>query len=643
MRREGPSRTTALLAIVTTILALTSVAVPALAGGQAYRAFTADSYWNTPLPLDAPRHADSDRIISFLKQDNVQDGCVMLMGAGSDTWGNPVYWADRDDPTYDIVESRWSLPDAFDSLRIPRGAQSSRNSDAELVIFDRVAGTVAWLWDAVYDQTNDSWSAGAGSISYLGSNGLDGRLPESDEPRNGGSQRGLNGAVTAVRYDEATAGAIEHVLKIAVNTARSDAIFPMIRSDGTTDHVHAPPQGTRMRIKPSVDLSRFDLHPQAQVIARALQDYGAVVGDSTGAPVALKLEDTVAQGRGQLWQLTKQALCSIPIEAFEVIDHTYRPPAGATAPSSTVEEPVEVERLSGATRIETAVEISRIGWDTSETVIIARSDDPADALAGSALAASMGAPLLVAGPEQLQQVVADEIRRLGASQAVLLGGTAALSGDLEAAVQRLGPEVQRVQGATRIETAALIADRLRPAPGGTAFLVGGAAWQDALAVAGLTARDAASGEPRPLLLTGGTLSDATKQVIDRWQIEEIVAVGSRDAVPDAVLDALRNDGRRTTRVGSSDPYHTSRAVADLDLRRGASELVIATGERFPDGLAAGAFAGRRDAVLVLVPDALDGEASTWLDGVNGIRRVSVAGGPVAVSDAVVRGVVESLG
>lgn len=642
MRQDGISRAAALVSIVALLAALAVVVSPAHAAGEAYRAFTSDSYWNTPLPADAPRHPDSDGIISFLQQDNVKDGCVLLTGAESDTWGNPVYWADDGDPVYDVAESRWSLPAGFEALRIPVGAEPSRNSDAELVVFDRAAGTVAWLWDAEYDAASDRWSAGAGSIAHLGSNGLDGRLAESDEPRNGGSQRGLNGAVSQVRYDEVTAGAIRHVLKIAVNTARSEAVFPMIRSDGTTDHAYAPPQGARMRIKPSVDLSRFDLHPQAQVIARALQDYGAVVGDSSGAPIALKLEDTVAEGRGQLWQLAKQALCSIPIDAFEVIDHGYRPPVGSTAPSETTQAPVDVQRLSGVTRIETAVEISRSGWDRSDEVVLARSDDPADALAGSALAASLDAPLLVAGPTELQPIVSDEIRRLGARRAVLLGGTSALSPDVVTALRAAGLTVDRVYGPTRIDTAAAIADRLRPAAGGTAFLVGAASWPDALAAAGHTARDASAGAPRPLFLTWGTLSDATRTALERWKVAEVVAVGGQDTVPPGVVDALQRDGLEVTRVGSSDPYDTSRSVADLDLRRGATTLILATGEKFPDGLAAGAFAGRRDAALVLVPETLDRGTSEWLAELNGIDEVIVAGGTAVVSDAVVGDVVSAL-
>jgi hypothetical protein len=53
---------------------------------------------------------------------------------------------------------------------------------------------------------------------------------------------------------------------------------------------YAPPEGARIRIKPSIDLSTFDLSPQAMTIARALQEYGAVIGDQSGGPASLKLE-----------------------------------------------------------------------------------------------------------------------------------------------------------------------------------------------------------------------------------------------------------------------------------------------------------------------------------------------------------------
>lgn len=289
-----------------------------------FRAFSADSAWNRLLPTDAPVHPDSQRIVANIKANNVNNGCVLLSGTGTNQWGTPIYWAGAGDPTYAVQKTRYYLPPEFASLRIPRGAKPMAADDREMTVYDLERGYVAWLYEAVYDAANDRWAASGGSIAYLGSNGVLGSLAGSDEKRNTGSHRGLNGAVVAARYDEVKAGAIEHALRIGVRGASTGFLWPMSGSDGRSTDPYAPKQGSRLRIQPGIDLSSYRLAPDALVLARALQRYGAIVGDSTGSPVELKLEDTVQQGRGQLWNLPQNALCAVPIEAFEVLSESYR-------------------------------------------------------------------------------------------------------------------------------------------------------------------------------------------------------------------------------------------------------------------------------------------------------------------------------
>ena len=68
------------------------------------------------------------------------------------------------------------------------------------------------------------------------------------------------------------------------------------------------------------------LSPQALVIGRALQHYGIYLGDSSGT-TALKLEGTVAEGRGQLWRLPADALCRLPFTPryWQVVAPGYSP------------------------------------------------------------------------------------------------------------------------------------------------------------------------------------------------------------------------------------------------------------------------------------------------------------------------------
>jgi hypothetical protein len=302
-----------------------TTATNSTAGTAPYRAFVSDSFWNTPLPANAPVDPNSSAIIAWLKSDNDPD-YLKLSGTGSSgTWGMPIYWAGRGDPTWDVANScSQKQPREFNSVRIPVGAEPDPTSDAAMTVFDRNRGIVYGFHKAHFDAQTQRWKACGGTVYYLSSLGLDGRLPQSDAPRNFG-HRGFPPPTWAVRLDEIQAGSINHVLKIAVHHTGCEHVFPAVGDECGTRAADAPPEGTRIRIKPSVDLNQLHLSPAALVIATALQRYGAVIGDQSGGCPVLKLENTVAEGRGQRWQgrLTTNALANIPLGLFEVIKLGY--------------------------------------------------------------------------------------------------------------------------------------------------------------------------------------------------------------------------------------------------------------------------------------------------------------------------------
>jgi hypothetical protein len=291
--------------------------------GGPYRAFSDDSYWNTPVPSNAPIDPRSGNYVGYLKRNNVGN-FVMLSGADRDGfWGTPIYWADTSDPTYQVKSTRYYVPPEFTALRIPRGAKPDPSSDAEMMIYDLAKGYVAALWLAKYDPYSDTWTAGGGDVFYVGSNGLDGRLPESDEHRNTGAHRGAAPPIFAIRLDEVQAGSINHVLKVAIPNPNRSFVFPMTGSDGHSTDPNAPPEGARFRLKRSIDLDRMNLTPAQYAVAKAAQDYGFVVTDVSGAPVAAGLENVVAEGRGWRWNgvLAWDSLRVFPLDAYEFIQN----------------------------------------------------------------------------------------------------------------------------------------------------------------------------------------------------------------------------------------------------------------------------------------------------------------------------------
>jgi hypothetical protein len=303
-----------------------SVALLALAGLPAtasspYRAFKPSSYWNRPLPAAAPIDPNSAGMIAFLKSDNTMNYLHLAGTTSNGMWGNPIYRSKSPDETYDIVNSCGNKqPPEFGTMRIPAGAQPDPTTDAAMTVYDRSKGLVYAMWQTSYNASNDTWSACGGTVYYLASNGLDGSLAQSDQKSNDG-HRGVPPSSFAVRYDEISTGVINHVLKIAVNTTKCSHVFPMVGDECGTSVADAPPEGTRIRIKRSVDVTKLGLSPSAMVIARTLQTYGAVIGDQSGGPVTLKVENTVAEGKGFLWSgvLSASSLAAIPLDDFEVI------------------------------------------------------------------------------------------------------------------------------------------------------------------------------------------------------------------------------------------------------------------------------------------------------------------------------------
>jgi hypothetical protein len=292
----------------------------AAAAGTPYRAFRR-SYWNREIPGAVGRASRSAEIMGFIKATS-SHRYVRLGGTSqSGDFGLPIYWAKAGDPTHDVVGT--SLPPEFNRLRIPRGATADATPDGAMCVFDRGRGWVALLFRATFSA--GKWHADGGAIHRLASNGLDAqwrRCPNHDRRNRG--HRGLPGAVAAIRYDEVAAGSIPHAVRIAVPTTSHGSVFPMVSSDGSSGAPAAPPEGARLRIKPAVDLDRLrrlgKLSRSGLVVARCLQRYGAVVSDE-GGDTTVKVEHTVAEGRGWLWRrkLNADSLRAIPLDDFEVI------------------------------------------------------------------------------------------------------------------------------------------------------------------------------------------------------------------------------------------------------------------------------------------------------------------------------------
>ena len=301
------------------------------------------------------------------------------------------------------------------------------------------------------------------------------------------------------------------------------------------------------------------------------------------------------------------------------------------------------QQVAGATRVETAAGVSRATFPSADTVVLARADRDPDALAGAPLAAVHGAPLLLTGTDALHPVAAEEIARLGASRAILLGDRTALSDRVATDLGDRGLTVTRVAGADRFATARAVAQQMPTHAGERrAFVVAGAhhdpgrGWPDAVAAAGLAAylRD-------PLLLvTDDRLPSATLAALQERSVTRVTIVGGTAAVSEGVQRDLEQHGFAVDRLAGGNRYATSVVVANAAVGNGASPATtwLTTGRNWPDALASAPAVAAAGGVLLLDPgDDTDGSspALRWLsDHAARVSRVPIAGGPDVVAPSV---------
>lgn len=290
------------------------------------------------------------------------------------------------------------------------------------------------------------------------------------------------------------------------------------------------------------------------------------------------------------------------------------------------------QRIAGASRYHTAVEISQYGWkdNSADTIIIARGDSFPDALAGTPLAYALNAPILLTDSKLAANTI-NEIDRLGAKQAIILGGESAVSQQVADKLKSLGLNVKRIAGSGRYETARAIADEVnKHAVTNTdkVILAYGLDFPDALAIAPYAAQNG-----YPILLTEtNQLPGATKAFLNQaTNVEEIIIVGGEKVVNEKLAKQLENKYKVTRKSGSG-RYETAAEI--MKIYDNPSKAFIANGKSFADALTGSVLAAKEGAPLLLVEkDNVPKATRNMLDRYD-IGMVTVLGGPNVISEKV---------
>lgn len=276
----------------------------------------------------------------------------------------------------------------------------------------------------------------------------------------------------------------------------------------------------------------------------------------------------------------------------------------APATDASLEAYTEVP-IAGADRFGTAVAASQAAFASGAAcVVIATGRNWPDALGGAALAGVKEGPILLSDTNDVPDGTMTEIIRLGAAEAIILGGTGAVGPAAEAELKtRLGTDkVTRIGGANRYQTAQMVAQATVDANSewdGTAFCATGANFPDALAAAPIAA---AMGWP--IYLSETDHLGATKGAMQAAGVQIAMILGGTGAISSAVESDLGATFGGVERLAGDNRYETAVEVATfgvLDCGLVWDSLAIATGQDFPDALTGGVLQGRDNSVMLLTP------------------------------------------
>lgn len=256
--------------------------------------FPAGSPFNTRID-QAPLDAESDAIIQYLESHHTADArfqvdfSLTILNADAQTprmQFTPT--EDHYDPDCDLA----ALPVPPDgALEGEDGYECTSDGDCHLIVVDSDECKLYEMWRA--NIVGDQFAGGCLAIWDLSQ-----VYPPTGrgEYCTSADAAGFPIATLAFNADEVAAGAIQHAIRFILpnDLIRSDVyVHPGTHSTGATSGpADAPPYAVRIRLKAEVDISA--LTPGAQVVGRALQQYGMLLADGGNVTFTAASDRTTA-------------------------------------------------------------------------------------------------------------------------------------------------------------------------------------------------------------------------------------------------------------------------------------------------------------------------------------------------------------
>lgn len=287
-----------------------------------------------------------------------------------------------------------------------------------------------------------------------------------------------------------------------------------------------------------------------------------------------------------------------------------------------------VHRIEGTNRYLTSIEVSQKSFDNSDWVIIVSGESATDSLLAGPLSVRLQAPILLAKKDGLTNELVNEIKRLGASNAMIVGGTLPIPEEIGKDLEALGLNTQRLGGKDRFETSVLVDAKVRE----ISRVYDKAVIANAFTVFDALSMGSSAGKMGVgiLLNDGKSISHIESALTN---VDSVVLLGGDFVEAKSVEDALDSKNIKVERIFGATRYETAAAIANR-FYDNSSTVILSNGVKPYDALSGTSLATKYDAPLLLTSADILNDATREYLVANSPNTAYVLGGVLAIKESV---------
>ncbi|AWI05061.1 alpha/beta fold hydrolase [Clostridium drakei] len=309
--------------------------------------------------------------------------------------------------------------------------------------------------------------------------------------------------------------------------------------------------------------------------------------------------------------------------------------AACTCISSSVyaDENISVKRLSGNDRYETSANIaSYYEGGQLNSVIVTSGNGFADALSSSCIQGFWGSPVMLVG-DNIQNssktisYIENHLKKDGTIY--ILGGEASVNSGFDKYFKGKGfNKIIRLGGNDRYETNIKIVNQANVREGTPIVIANGDNFPDALSISSIAAY-----KGYPIFITPfNNLPSKTEEKIKEIKPSKIYVIGGSSSISSGIEDKLKQISKDVARIQGKDRYETSMNICKY-FDENLDNVIIASGEAFPDALSGTALSAKLKAPIVITDGNNISSVKEYIKN-RKFKNVIILGGEGSVSKSV---------